>query len=83
MGKLSILELDSKGRLTLPKKIRDSLDIGKKILIINAGDHLKIIPLPSSPLQVLHGAFNIKKPFKELRKQAELTVQKEAEKKRS
>ena len=71
MGKLSILELDSKGRLTLPKKIRDSLDIGKKILIINAGDHLKIIPLPSSPLQVLHGAFNIKKPFKELRKQAD------------
>jgi len=80
---MSILELDSKGRLTLPKKVRDSLDIGKKILIINAGDHLKIIPLPSNPLQVLHGAFNVKKPFKELRKQAELTVQKEAEKKRS
>jgi len=80
---LSILELDSKGRVTLPKEIRESLDIGKKILIINAGDHLKIIPLPSDPLQILHGAFNVKKPFKELRKQAELTAEKEAKKERS
>jgi len=80
---MSILELDQKGRLTLPKKIRKSLDIGKKVLVINAGDHLKIIPLPSDPLRILHGAFNTKKTFKELRKQAELTVQKEAEKERS
>jgi len=80
--KLSILELDSKGRLTLPKQIRESLDIGKKILIINAGDHLKIIPLPSNPLQILHGAFNVKKPFKELRKQAEIIAENEAKKER-
>jgi bifunctional DNA-binding transcriptional regulator/antitoxin component of YhaV-PrlF toxin-antitoxin module len=80
---LSILELDSKGRLTLPKEIRQSLDIGKKILIINAGDHLKIIPLPSNPLQILHGAFNVKKPFKELRKQAERVAEKEAKEGRS
>jgi bifunctional DNA-binding transcriptional regulator/antitoxin component of YhaV-PrlF toxin-antitoxin module len=72
--------LDSKGRLTLPKEIRRSLDIEKKILIINAGDHIKIIPLPSNPLKVLHGTFNIKKSFKELRKQAELIAEKEAEK---
>lgn len=75
---MSILELDSKGRLTLPKEIRESLDIGKKVLVINAGDHLKIIPLPSNPIQVLHGAFNVKKPFKELRKQAELIAENEA-----
>ena len=77
---MSILELDSKGRLTLPKEIRESLDIGKRILIINAGDHLKIIPLPSNPFQILHGAFNVKKQFKELRKQAELTAENEARK---
>jgi len=79
---MSILELDRKGRLTLPKKIRESLDIGKKILIINAGDHLKIIPLPSDPLRTLHGAFNTKKTFKELRKRAELTAQKETKNER-
>lgn len=74
---MSILELDSKGRLTLPKQFRESLNIGKKVLIINAGDHLKIIPLPSNPLQTLHGAFNVKKQFKELRKQAELAAENE------
>ena len=77
---MSILELDSKGRLTLPKEIRESLDIGEKVLIMNAGDHLKIIPLPSDPLRILHGAFNVKKPFKELRKQAELIAENEAKK---
>jgi AbrB family looped-hinge helix DNA binding protein len=77
---MSILELDSKGRLTLPKKIRESLEMGEKVLVINAGDHLKVIPLPSDPLRILHGAFNTKKTFKELRKQAELTAQKETEK---
>ena len=75
--------MDSKGRLTLPKEIRESLEIGKKILIINAGDHLKIIPLPSDPLKILHGAFNVKKPFKELRKQAETIAENEAEKGRA
>ncbi|MGB9760091.1 MAG: MraZ C-terminal domain-containing protein [Thermoproteota archaeon] len=79
---MSILELDSKGRLTLPKKIRESLNIERKVLVINAGDHLKVIPLPSNPFQVLHGAFNVKKSFKELRKQAELIAENEARKER-
>jgi len=78
VGQTSILELDDKGRLTLPKDVRRSLEIGKKVLVINAGDHLKIIPLPSDPFQTLHGAFNIQKPFKQLRKQAELTAETEA-----
>jgi AbrB family looped-hinge helix DNA binding protein len=80
---LSILNMDSKGRLTLPKEIRESLDIKKKVLIVNAGDHIKIIPLPSDPLRILHGAFNIKKPFKNLRKEAELIAEDEAKKERS
>ena len=80
---MSILELDRKGRLTLPKNIRESLDIGRKVLLINAGDHLKIIPLPSDPLQVLHGAFNTEKSFKELRRQAELTAQREVKEERT
>ncbi len=80
---MSILDMDSKGRLTLPKEIRESLDIKKKVLIVNAGDHIKIIPLPSDPLRILHGAFNIKKPFKNLRKEAELIAEDEAKKERS
>jgi len=79
---MSILELDEKGRLTLPKKVRESLNIKGKVLVLNAGDHLKIIPLPSNPFQVLHGALKIEKPFKTLRSQAELAAQKETRKER-
>lgn len=75
---MSILELDDKGRLTIPKEIRESLNFGKKVLAINAGDHLKIIPLPSDPFKTLHGAFNVNKPFRELRRQAELLAEGEA-----
>lgn len=71
VGKKSILELDNKGRLILPKKMRESLKMGKKVLVINAGDHLKMILLPPDPLKTLHGAFNTEKTFEELRKQAE------------
>lgn len=74
---LSILELDQKGRLLLPKKIRDSLGIGRKVLVINAGDHLKVVPLPSDPFAVLHGAFNTEKSFTELRRGAERTARAE------
>jgi len=76
---MSILKLDEKGRLTLPKQLRESHDIGGKVLIIDAGDHLKMIPLPSNPFKVLHGAFNIKKSFRELRDQAENLAKKETE----
>jgi len=79
---LSILELDSKGRLTLPKEVRDSLEMARKVLIINAGDHLKLIPLPSDPFQTLHGAFNVRKTFKELRKGAERLGEDEVKEKR-
>ena len=75
--------MDKKGRLTLPKKLRESLKIGRKVLLINAGDHLKVIPLPSDPFTVLHGAFNIKKSFRELREQAEILAEKESRKQES
>ena len=58
------MELDKNGGVTLPKKIRGSLGIGEKVLVINAGDHLKIIPSPLNPIQILNGTFNIKNPSK-------------------
>jgi len=75
---MSILKLDKRGRLTLPKKLRETLGIEGKVLLINAGDHLKPIPLPSDPFKTLEGTLTIRKPFKELRKQAELKAEKEA-----
>ena len=77
MGIISIVELDSKGRLTLPKEVRDTLGM-KKVLLIKAGDHVKLIPLPSDPFKVLNGALEIKTPFRRLRKKAEGLAVKEA-----
>jgi AbrB family looped-hinge helix DNA binding protein len=75
---MSIVELDSKGRITLPKAIRETVGIKGRVLAISAGDHLKIIPLPSNPVQALDGALDMKKPFRELRKDAEELAFREA-----
>ena len=74
---MSVLELDSKGRLTVPKSYRRELQLERKVLVVNAGDHLKLIPIPKDPVETLRGAFSIKKSFRELRKQAEAEAQKE------
>ncbi len=75
---MAMTELDSKGRLTIPKKMREQLGMGRKVLILNVGSHLKVIPLPSDPFQVLEGAFSVRKTFAQLRRQAEEQAQKEA-----
>jgi AbrB family looped-hinge helix DNA binding protein len=74
---MSLLELDKKGRVTVPKEYRRELGLHDKVLAINAGDHLKLIPIPKDPIQALRGAFTTKKPFKQLRKQAEAEAERE------
>jgi AbrB family looped-hinge helix DNA binding protein len=75
---MSIVKVDRRGRITLPKKLRESLGIGEKVLVVNLGNHLRIIPLPPDPFEALEGTLSINKSFKELRKQAELVAEKEA-----
>ncbi len=75
---VTIAELDEKGRLTIPKEIREQTGFRRKVLLIRAGDHIKVIPLPADPFAVLKGALNTKKTFFELRKQAEQLAQTEA-----
>lgn len=74
---MSVAKLDDKGRLTLPKELRERLEISSRVLMINAGTHIKIIPLPKDPFNVLEGGFTIKKSFQQLRRQAEESVGKE------
>jgi bifunctional DNA-binding transcriptional regulator/antitoxin component of YhaV-PrlF toxin-antitoxin module len=75
---LSIVDLDDRGRLTLPSEIRRAIKITKKVLIVNAGDHIKIIPLPEDPFKELKGALSIKTPFNKLRNEAMKQAQREA-----
>jgi len=74
---MSLLELDKKGRMTVPKEYRRELGLHGKVLVINAGDHLKLIPIPKDPIEALRGAFTTKKTFKQLRRQAEAELEKE------
>ncbi len=66
-----MLEIDKKGRITIPKNHRQDLSLEGKVLVVNAGDHLRVIPIPKDPIGALRGAFNIRKSFAQLRKQAE------------
>ena len=70
------MEMDKKGRVTLPKRFRDELGLEGKVLIVNAGDHLKVIAVPKDPIGALRGAFNTKKSFMDLRKQADAEAKK-------
>ena len=45
---MDIVELDDRGRLTLPSEVMKSLTIGDRVLLLNAGDHVKPIP-PQQP----------------------------------
>ena len=49
----------------------------RKVLVINAGDHLKVMPVPAEPVQALRGVFKVNKPFKTLRRQAEVLAERE------
>jgi AbrB family looped-hinge helix DNA binding protein len=79
---MSLLELDKKGRVTVPKEYRRELGLQGKVLVINAGDHLKLIPLPKDPIKALRGAFTTKKSFKQLRKQAEAEAERQVRRRR-
>jgi len=63
--------------LIVPKSYRRELQLERKVLVVNAGDHLKLIPIPKDPVETLRGAFSLKKSFRKLRKQAEAEAQKE------
>jgi AbrB family looped-hinge helix DNA binding protein len=76
---VSITKLDAKGRLALPKELRERLEVGSKVLVINAGTHIKIIPLPKDPFKVLEGGFTTRKSFQQLRRQAEESASKEVQ----
>lgn len=73
---MSIVNIDEKGRIALPAKVIESLKHGK-VLVVNVGDHVKLVPIPADPLQVMNGALSTGRQFKELRAEAELLLEKE------
>ncbi len=72
-----VVQVDSRGRILIPKRIRERLKIGKRVLLIPIRERLEVIPLPEDPLEILDGAFTTDVPFSELRKEAERQAEEE------
>ena len=54
----NIATITSKGQVTIPKAIRQSLGIQERdrLLFVVEGEHLRVVPLHRRPLSELHGA---------------------------
>lgn len=72
---MSIVNVDERGRLTLPKEtgVRKT-----RAVVIPAGSFIVIVPLPPKPSEYAKGWLKTKKRRKELKKGAEKLAKKEA-----
>ncbi len=61
----NIATVTSKGQITIPKEVRQTLDIKEKdrLLFLVEGDRLTVIPLRHCPLSELYGALPAIKPY--------------------
>ena len=74
---MSIVELDDKERIMILKRMRRILH-GRKVVLINLGDGIEVIPVPEDPFKALKESFNVRKSFRELRREAEILAEREA-----
>lgn len=66
---MEILDIDSRGRLTLPKKWREKLKV-KKMIAIRSKAKIHLIPVNPDPISELKGSFKTNKSLKQLKQQA-------------
>ena len=64
-----VLDLDDRGRITLPKEWREKLSLNR-VVAIHTKNSIYLIPVSSDPLKILKGAFTTKKTTEELKKEA-------------
>ena len=68
-GGMSEATLDGRGRLTLPKEIRERY--GEHYRIVQLHDGIKLVPIEDDPLDALRSEFaDIEKTAEELRQEA-------------
>ena len=72
----AVLDLDDRGRITIPKEWREKLSMNR-VVAIHTKNSIYLIPVSSDPLKVLKGAFTTKKTTEELKKEAFDLVSKE------
>lgn len=72
---MSIVKVDRRGRITLPKKAKKNFRHWRKSPYSEYGRPSSNNSIPSDPFEALEGTLSINKSFKELRKQAELVAE--------
>jgi len=74
---MSEATLDDRGRLTLPKELREQY--GDRYRIVQIHDGIKLIPIAENPLEALRDEFaDVEKTAEELRAEARGTALEEA-----
>jgi len=77
-GGMSEATLDDRGRLTLPKEIRERY--GDRYRIVQVHESIKLVPIEDDPLEALRSEFaDIRKTSEELREEARGATLDEAE----
>ena len=71
-----ILELDERGRITIPKEWRENLQL-KRTVAIRSKQGILLIPLSNDPLKTLKGSFQTVKTVKELKNQTSKLLEQE------
>ncbi len=67
------MKVTRQGQTTIPKSIRDKYGIaeGDRLIYVDLGDHLAVLPVPKYPLRVLEGLrLDVKEPVHEMRREA-------------
>lgn len=65
---MAVVTVSSKGQITLPKEVRDRLEIsrGSKLQVLIFREQVVLIPLPEDPIKALKGSVRFKRPISEV-----------------
>jgi AbrB family looped-hinge helix DNA binding protein len=72
------VKITRQGQTTIPKPLREkyAIDEGDKIIYVDLGDHIAILPVPKHPIKVLEGLkIEAKEPTYEMKREAFKTAQ--------
>ncbi len=72
---MSVVGVDERGRITLPKRLREGV---KRVVIIPVGTHLVLIPLRGEPEKYAEGWLDTDRDRRELKAEAERLAREDA-----
>ena len=78
------VKVTRQGQTTIPKPLRDKymIEEGDKVVYVDLGDHLAVLPVPKQPVKALEDLrIDVKESVYEMRKEALETAQRLVDKK--